>query len=117
MKYTIDAADKKIGRIASEAASCLMGKKTVSFAKNKVSEAEVEIVNASRAYMTAKKKKGGIGDDYVTYTGHRGGLYSETLGELIIRKGMKEVFTLAVYNMLPDNKLRKLRMKNLIIKE
>ena len=41
MKYTIDAADKKIGRIASEAASCLMGKKTVSFAKNNVADAQV----------------------------------------------------------------------------
>ncbi len=117
MKYTIDAADKKIGRIASEAASCLMGKKTVSFAKNTVAEAEVEIVNASRAYVTAKKKQGGAGDDYVRYTGHRGGLKSETLGELIARRGMKQVFTLAVYNMLPKNKLRDLRMKNLTIKK
>ena len=117
MKYTIDAADKRIGRIASEAASCLMGKKTVTFAKNTVANAKVEIVNANRAYITAKKRSGGIGDDYVSYTGHRGGLNSETLGELIARRGMKEVFTLAVYNMLPDNKLRKLRMKNLIIKD
>ena len=117
MKYTIDAADKKIGRIASEAASCLMGKKTVSFAKNNVADAQVLIVNAKRAYITAKKKQGGVGDDYVRYTGHRGGLKSETLGELINRRGMEEVFTLAVYNMLPDNKLRKLRMKNLIVKE
>ena len=117
MKYTIDAADKKIGRIASEAAACLMVKKTVTFAKNNVADAQVEIINANRAYITAKKKKGGVGDDYVTYTGHRGGIYSETLGELIARKGMKDVFNLAVYNMLPDNKLRKLRIKNLTVKE
>jgi ribosomal protein L13 len=39
------------------------------------------------------------------------------LGDLINRRGMEEVFTLAVYNMLPDNKLRKLRMKNLTVKE
>ena len=117
MKYTIDAADKKIGRIASEAASILMGKKSVSFAKNKVEAVQVEIVNANRAYITAKKKSGGEGDDYVRYTGHRGGIKSETLGELIDRRGMKEVFRLAVYSMLPKNKLRTPRLKNLTVKE
>ena len=114
MKYTIDAQDKKIGRIASEAASMLMGKKFVSFAKNNVAEVKVEINNTAKADIMAKKK---IGDVYVTYTGHRGGLNSETLGELIARRGTAEVFKRAVYRMLPDNKLRDLRMKNLIIKE
>jgi large subunit ribosomal protein L13 len=117
MKYTIDAADKKIGRIASEAASCLMGKKTVTFARNNVADAKVETINARRAYITAKKKQGGKGDDYITYTGHRGGIYSETLGELMARRGMKEVFSRAVYSMLPKNKLRAERMKNLTVKE
>lgn len=114
MKYTIDAQGKKIGRIASEVASILMGKKSTSFAKNNITEVKVEILNTSRADIMAKKK---IGDVYVTYTGHRGGLNSETLGELIARRGTKEVFKRAVYRMLPDNKLRDLRMKNLIIKE
>ena len=113
-KHTIDATNKKIGRIASQAASCLLGKQSVSFAKNAVADVQVEIANAGKADVMAKKK---IGDRYVTYTGHRGGLDSETLGELIERRGMKEVFRRAVYRMLPDNKLRDQRMKNLIIKE
>jgi large subunit ribosomal protein L13 len=117
MKHTIDAADKKIGRIASEAAACLMGKKSVSFAKNNVADVQVEIINAKRAYITAKKKEGGKGDDYVRYTGHRGGLRSETLGEVIDTGGMSKVFELAVYTMLPKNKLRSKRMKNLSVKE
>jgi ribosomal protein L13 len=106
-----------IGRIASEAAACLMGKKTVSFAKNNVADAQVEIINAKLVHLTSKKREGGVGDDYVTYTGHRGGLNNETLGHLIDRRGMKEVFDRAVYNMLPKNKLRSLRMKNLTVKE
>jgi len=114
MIYTIDAQGKKIGRIASEAASCLMGKKTVTFAKNAVADAKVEIINAEKADVIAKKKES---DKYVTYTGFRGGLNSETLGELVNRRGMTEVFRRAVYRMLPDNKLRDLRMKNLIIKK
>jgi len=117
MKYTIDAADKKIGRIASEAASILMGKKSASFAKNTVANAKVEIINAKRAYITAKKKAGGVGDDYVRYTGFRGGIKSQTLGEVIEIGGMKRVFELAVYSMLPKNKLRAPRLKNLTVKE
>lgn len=114
MKYTIDAQGKKLGRIASEAAAQLMGKNSPSFAKNTVAKGQVEISNVSKADITAHKK---LQDSYVTYTGHRGGLNTESLSELIARRGMAEVFKRAVYRMLPDNKLRDLRMKNLIIKE
>ena len=114
MKYTIDAQGKKIGRIASDAAASLMGKKSVSFVKNKALPMTVEIINASKADMSAKKKEN---DMYVTYTGFRGGLNKESLGELIARRGMSEVYRRAIKRMLPDNKLREPRMKNLIIKE
>lgn len=114
MKHTIDAQGKKIGRIASQAAAILMGKSSTAFAKNKVNPEKVEILNVSHADITARKK---VGDVYVTYTGFRGGLKSETLGELINRRGMTEVFRRAVYRMLPANKLRDLRIKNLTIKE
>jgi len=114
MKYTIDAQGKKIGRIASDAAASLMGKKTATFAKNTVAQVTVEIVNASKTDMSAKKKEN---DTYVTYTGFRGGLNKESLGHLIKRRGMKEVYTRAIRRMLPDNKLREPRMKNLIIRD
>ena len=114
MKHTIDAQGKKIGRIASQAASLLMGKNSASFAKNAVADLKVEISNATKADMTAKKK---TQDVYVTYTGHRGGLNKESLGHLIERRGMREVFRRAVYRMLPDNKLRDRRMENLIIND
>jgi len=113
MKYIIDAQGKKIGRIASEAASCLLGKKSATFAKNVVADARVEIINANAADITVRKK---TQDVYTTYTGHRGGLNKESLGELIKRRGMQEVFRRAIYTMLPNNKLRDKRMKNLVIK-
>ncbi len=114
MKHTIDAQGKKIGRIASQAAAVLMGKNSVSFAKNKVAAQPVEIINASKADITARKK---TGDIYVTYTGYRGGLNKESLGHLIDRRGMQEVFRRAVSRMLPDNKLRDDRMKHLTISD
>lgn len=114
MKYSIDAQGKKLGRVASEAASVLMGKNSPSFAKNKVAETKVEISNVKLADISAEKK---IKDVYVTYTGSRGGLNSETLAALIARRGYSEVFRRAIYRMLPDNKLRDKRMLNLTIKE
>lgn len=114
MKYTIDAQGKKLGRVASEVAAILMGKNSASFAKNKVADSTVEVVNVSGADISAHKKEK---DVYVTYTGFRGGLNKETLGHLIARRGTKEVFHRAIKRMLPDNKLRDLRLKNLIIKE
>lgn len=114
MKYTIDAQGKKIGRIASQAAAALMGKNSVSFAKNIVTQGQVEVINVAKADVTAHKKNS---DVYTTYTGFRGGLKSETLGELINRRGMSEVFRQAIYRMLPNNKLRDKRIQNLIIKE
>ena len=114
MKYTIDAQGKKLGRVASEAASILMGKNLASFARNTVADSKVEIVNVERADVSAVKK---AKDTYVTFTGFRGGLNTETLAHMIARKGMPEVFKRAVYRMLPNNKLRDLRIKNLTIKK
>lgn len=114
MKFTIDAQGKKLGRVAAVAASRLMGKHSAAFAKNKVIQDQVEIVNAGKTDMSAKKKQG---DVYVTFTGWRGGLKEESLGELIERKGMKDVYTRAIERMIPRNKLHKARMKNLIIKD
>jgi len=114
MKHTIDAQGKKIGRVASQAAHILLGKHSPTFAKNKVSADTVEIVNASKVDVTLKKK---TDDLFVTYTGFRGGLKSESLGELIKRRGMTEVFRRAVTRMLPSNRLRDDRIKNLTVKE
>jgi large subunit ribosomal protein L13 len=114
MNYTIDAQGKKLGRVASEAASLLNGKMSVSFSRNKVSDVKVSIKNTSKAAFDIKKLKE---KEYVTFTGFRGGLYTETLEHLIARKGTKEVFERAVYRMLPSNSLRKEIMKNLTITE
>ncbi len=114
MNYKIDAQNKKIGRVASEAAKFLMGKNLTSYARNAVPDAKVTIFNTAKAAIDSKKK-----DDkkYVTFTGFRGGINTETLGALINRKGTSEAFERAVYRMLPSNSLRSKMMKNLTITE
>jgi large subunit ribosomal protein L13 len=111
---TIDATGKKLGRVASEAASHLMGKKTVAYKRNELSGIKVSITNCAKADINEKKKKGKV---YVTFTGFRGGLYEETLGEMAEKKGYSEAFKIAVYRMLPSNSLRREMMKNLTVSE
>ncbi len=114
MIHTIDAQGNKLGRVASEAACYLIGKRTVTFSRNKISAVQVKIINTNKAVFDSKK----LNDKkYVTFTGFRGGLYTEKLSELIARKGTKEVFERAVYRMLPSNSLRKKLMKNLTVIE
>ena len=112
--HTIDATGKKIGRVATEAAVFLMGKNKVSFRRNIVSGEKVSIINAGKLSISEKKKDGKI---YKRYSGYPGGLKEENMAALIARKGYGEVFRLAVYGMLPSNKLRPIIMKNLKIVE
>lgn len=111
---TIDATGKKLGRVASEAASYLMGKKTPSFSRSKLTDVKVSIVNTSKADIDEKKLNS---KEYTVFTGFRGGIYNETLGQVVAKKGFKEAFERAVYGMLPKNKLTKAMMKNITITE
>jgi large subunit ribosomal protein L13 len=113
-KHVIDATNKKLGRIASEAAAILIGKNTPAFARNIAPEVKVEIINASKADITQKKKDGKF---YLTYSGYPGGQKNETLAKLIERKGVTEAFIRAVKGMLPDNKLKTKMLINLTVTE
>jgi large subunit ribosomal protein L13 len=112
--YTIDAQGKRIGRVASEAAGILMGKNSVKYVRNAAPDVKVSIVNCGKAYIPARKRQD---KKYVTFTGYRGGLNTEKLSDLIVRKGTQEAFRRAVYRMLPANSLRRKMMLNLTISE
>ncbi|MFA6463787.1 MAG: 50S ribosomal protein L13 [Candidatus Paceibacterota bacterium] len=114
MKYTIDATGKKIGRLATEVASILMGKLDPNFARNVVSPVKVVVENASKIAVTDKKMKE---TTHNTYSGYPGGLKKETLLTVKTKKGMSEIVKVAVYGMLPKNKLRSIMIKNLKINE
>lgn len=112
--HTIDANGKSLGRVSSEAASFLMGKNSTEFARNKVLDIKVNIINASKAKVSQKKRDT---KEYESYSGYPGGLSFMTLDALILKKGYGEMFRLAVYGMLPANRLRAKFMKNLTIEE
>ncbi len=112
--YTIDASGKSLGRVASEAAAILLGKKSVNYVQNEVLPVEVAIENATQLRMTEKRI---AGKEYTHYTGYPGGLRTTSMQMMIEKKGMSEVLRKAVDGMIPRNKLRKERMKRLTIKD
>lgn len=113
LEYTVDAKGRTLGRVATEAAMALLGKKSVHFVKNKVLPVSVTIVNAKKLLVIGEKKLDQ--KTYQRYTGYPGGLKEFTLKDLIEKKGVADVLRRAVDGMIPRNKLRKERMKRLTI--
>ncbi len=98
----IDANNQSIGRIATQAAIALCGKNKPTFNPAKNGGNFVQIINASKVKFTGKKldqKK------YFHFSGYPGGLKEKKLNELF-KKSPEKVIWLAVYRMLPKNKLR-----------
>jgi len=110
--HTIDATDRTLGRVASEAAHALLGKRSVHFAKNQAQPVTVTINNAEKLHLPARRTKGKI---YTRYTGYPGGDRSMSMEVMIEKKGIAEVVEKTIEGMLSPNKLHKPRMKNLII--
>lgn len=112
-EYTIDASGKRLGKIATEAASYLIGKNLPSFARNIAPDVQVTITNASKMDLTEKKGK----EIYQSYSGFPGGRKTETLVHLGERLGYSEAVRRTVRGMLPKNKLQRVMMKNLTVTE
>lgn len=111
--YTIDATDRTLGRVCSEAAHALLGKRSVTFAKNITADITVVVENASKLHLPKKRQEGKV---YTHYTGYPGGLRSVNMVMMIDKKGIEEVVRKTVDGMIPRNKLRTPRMKHLIVK-
>jgi large subunit ribosomal protein L13 len=113
-EYTIDAAGRTIGRVASEAAVLLAGKNSPDYARHIPGSAKVAIVNASKVKIINNK----LSTIYHKhYTGHPGGMRFQMNDVIAAKKGFAELIRLAVHGMLPDNKLKPIAMKNLTINE
>ncbi len=99
--YVIDAEGKNLGRLASEVASILRGKKKPIFTPHVDTGDYVIIVNAEKIAVTGNKMKDKI---YKHHTGYPGGL-KETKYRHLMEKKPEFAFKEAVRRMLPKNKL------------
>jgi len=111
---TIDASGRTLGRVASEVAMSLMGKTKATFERNKYSGFPVKVVNASKLKITTKKL---AEIQHARYSGIPGGLRIMKGTETAEKKGLKEMIRLATVQMLPDNKIRRTMLKNLVIED
>lgn len=97
----IDAAGKTLGRLASEAAALIRGKHKPEFTPHVDTGDFVIIVNADKVVLTGKKLQQ---KKYYTHSHYPGGLKTTTAQEMLDRKPAR-IVELAVFGMLPKNKL------------
>ncbi len=112
--FTIDANGKSLGRVATEAASFLIGKHRTDVTRHINFPVTVNITNVSKLYISEKKR---VQTEYDRYSGYPDGRKVLSMEKLIARSGYREIMKKAVFGMLPSNKLRAPRMKKLIISE
>ncbi|MBD1835937.1 50S ribosomal protein L13 [Trichocoleus sp. FACHB-90] len=99
--YVVDAADQRLGRLASEIAMILRGKNKPIFTPHMDTGDFVVVVNAEKVVVTGKKRTQKL---YRRHSGRPGGMKTETFAKLQDRMPERIIET-AVRGMLPKNSL------------
>jgi len=107
--YVLDAAEAPLGRLATVAASLLLGKGKPTLTPHIDGGDYVIIINSASLVVTGKKTQD---KTYYRHSGFPGGLYSRSLAEQM-KRDSNVVIIKAVRGMLPDNKLRAGRLARL----
>ena len=107
--HVINATDKVLGRLATQAANLLMGKHKPIFSRNLDTGDFVVVINADKVRVTANKAKQKF---YYRHSGYPGGLKSISL-EKMMQTNPTRVIEHAVRGMLPHNRLGTKMMKKL----
>ncbi|MEL6158034.1 MAG: 50S ribosomal protein L13 [Cyanobacteria bacterium J06623_5] len=99
--YVVDAADQRLGRLATEIAQVLRGKKKPNYAPHMDIGDFVIVVNADKVIVTGKKSEQKL---YRRHSGRPGGMKTETFNQLQARIP-ERIVEKAVKGMLPKNAL------------
>ena len=110
--HTIDATDKALGRIATQAVAFLRGKHKENFVPNKDEGDFVIVENFSKVKFSGQKLDQKL---YYSHSGYLGGLKEMPLSKLY-KEDPQSVLRRAVLGMLPKNKLSNRQIKRLKIK-
>ena len=106
--YIIDAANKPLGRVATEAARLLRGKHKPTFTPNIDTGDNVIIINCKDVILTGNKLHSKV---YRHHSGYIGGM-KEVTASVMLEKNPEKAMLLAVKGMLPHNSLgRKMATK------
>ncbi|HHY13695.1 MAG TPA: 50S ribosomal protein L13 [Thermoanaerobacterales bacterium] len=107
--YIIDASNRPLGRLATEAATILRGKHKPIFTPHVDTGDFVIVVNAEKVLLTGNKVKQ---KKFAYHTGYPGGL-KEVSYETMLEKNPERAVMLAVRRMLPKNTLGRKMFKKL----
>ncbi|WP_028552487.1 50S ribosomal protein L13 [Paenibacillus sp. UNC451MF] len=99
--YIIDATDKTLGRLASEAASIIRGKHKPQFTPHVDTGDFVIVINAEKIRLSGKKLQNKM---YYRHSLYSGGLKVISAQDLLNTKP-ERVLEFAIHGMLPKNRL------------
>ena len=105
----VDATGKTLGRLATQVADALRGKRKPEYTPHIDTGDFVVVVNAEKISVTGNKREE---KRYYRHSGHPGGLKSRSLEEMLHRRP-EEVIRLAVKGMLPRNRLARQQLRKL----
>ena len=105
----VDATGKTLGRLATQLADALRGKRKPEYTPHCDVGDFVIVVNAEKIAVTGKKRED---KRYYRHSGYPGGLRSRTLEEMLDRRP-EEVIRRAVKGMLPRNRLARAQLRKL----
>ena len=105
----VDADGKTLGRMATQIAETLRGKRKPEYTPHCDVGDFVIVVNAEKVSVTGDKRQA---KRYYRHSGYPGGLRSRTLAEMLERRP-EEVIRLAVKGMLPRTRLGRAQLRKL----
>ena len=105
----VDAEGQTLGRLATQIADALRGKRKPAYTPHVDTGDFVVVVNAEKISVTGQKRSEKM---YYRHSGYPGGLKSRTLNDMLERRP-EEVIRLAVKGMLPKNRLARKQLTKL----
>ena len=110
-QYVVNAADKPLGRLASEVAVILMGKNKPTYTPNVDCGDYVIIINASKVKLSGDKVHNKF---YYNVSGYTGGLRKRSAG-VMLQDYPCEMVERSVWGMLPKGTLGRKIYKKLFV--
>jgi large subunit ribosomal protein L13 len=107
--YVVDAEGKTLGRLATQIADVLRGKRKPTYTPHIDVGDFVIVVNAEKVAVTGNKRED---KRYWRHSGYPGGIRFRTLGTMLERRP-EEVIRRAVKGMLPRNRLARQQLRKL----
>ena len=107
--YIIDAENKPLGRVATEAAKLLRGKHKPTYTPNLDVGDHVIILNCGKVVLTGKKLDQKV---YRHHSGYIGGM-KEVAAKDMLNNNPEKALMLAIKGMLPHNSLGRQAIKKL----